>query len=254
MRRSYRALLLLAALVYVAGCGESPTGEDVDGAKPLPPGFRLRTEQYPPQRLRFDDGRPELGRGFNTTSWQLCTVFRNPYPVPVQIDTLWMFFHGASGINAPFQFALFHVDSILGPSTALEASPVFGVRAPLDRFGIYTAFQSIIPPHGLFAGGMRAISNNDLVSIGHDFSSPFFAKTFYVTIPSGSQFWLPFEQAGSPGEVPMIRVSLSPVYAARGVGVPSPPGSGGDGYSVYDPSSRPAAGRTRSRSATHSMW
>ena len=233
------AIARLAALVVCLGCAcvdpTTPDGELLP-RKPLLGTLTLRTARYPPVRLTYDDGTVEFGRTVTGGQWQLAVLFRNPYPVPARVDTLWLWIGDGTGSDNPFHFVLWHTDSTNRPTGALELSPQFGARAPFGRWGIYRTWNIVLLPGQLFGAGMWQTSSAPIV-IGHDLTSPFTNNSFFVAL-NGVPDWLSFEQLGVTDEVPMVRVSLSPVYGAVEVSGPTPGGGQANHYIVLESTTR----------------
>lgn len=220
-RRGVRWLVLCALCTACACVDPANPGDEILPLKPPLSTLRLRTVRYPAVQLRHDDGSVEFGRTDNQGAWQLASLFRNPYPVPARVDTMWLWFGSGSGPGAPFQFALWDSDVNQRPAASLELTPVLQARPPFGTWGIYLGWTTLLPPGALFGAGMQQLTQDPIV-IGHDTTSPFRNSTFFVAL-NGLPAWLSFEQLGVTDEIPMVRVSLSPVNAARPVGVPNPP-------------------------------
>lgn len=229
------AIARLAALVVCLGCAcVDPTtpGGELLPRKPLLNTLQLRTSRYPPVQIRYDDGTPEFGRTVTGGLWQLAVLFRNPYPVPARIDTMWLWIGDGTGSDNPFQFALWNTDVNHRPAGPLELTPVLRSRSPFGTWGIFRTWSSVILPGAIFGAGMCQLSSAPIV-IGHDLTSPFSNDSYFVAL-NGVPSWLSFEQLGVTDEVPMVRVSMSPVYGAVGVSGPTPGGAKADDYIVLE--------------------
>ena len=156
--RDVRLLALFAVSLCGACVDPTTPGDEVLPRKPLFATLRLRTARYPPVTLRHDDSSVEYGRTDLNGPWQLASLFRNPYPVPARVDTLWLWIGSGTGQSAPFQFALWDSDANLRPGADLELTPVLQARGPFGNWGIFRNWTTVLPPGALFGAGMRQLS------------------------------------------------------------------------------------------------
>jgi hypothetical protein len=163
---------------------------------------------YPPVQLRYDDGEVDAGRGYIGVSYQVASVFQNPYDVPVRVDTLEFFIHQESAITAPFRFVLWNVQAGR-PTTEAEGTPILAIRNPRGVFGFYVGWNTILPPHGYIAAGMQQLGS-DLVAIGVDMDNPFTEQTHYLTSPAGTPTWADLAEL-QERVVPMIHLYVGVV-------------------------------------------
>jgi len=233
------AITRLATLVLCLGCAcvdpTTPDGELLP-RKPLLHTLQLRTARYPPVQLHYDDGTAEFGRTNTGGLWQLAVIFRNPYPVPARVDTMWLWIGNGTGSDNPFQFALWNTDANHRPLGPLELTPQLRTRQPFGTWGLFRTWRTVLSPGGYFGAGMCQLSSAPIV-IGHDLTSPFTNNSFFVAL-NGVPSWLSFEQLGVTDEVPMVRVSLSPVYTGVEVSQPTPGGGEPGDYIVLQPAER----------------
>ncbi len=225
-------LLALLAVICCGGCVDPSTPDEFLPRKPLLSTLRLRSSRYPPVQLRHDDATVEFGRTVTGGPWQLASLFRNPYPVPARVDTMWLWIGSGTGPGAFFQFALWDSDASQRPAADLELTPVLQARAPFGTWGLFRNWTTVLPPGALFGAGMRQLSSDPVV-IGHDTTRPFRNDTFFVAL-NNVNAWLSFEQLGVTDEVPMVRVSLSPVHTAQPVDAPTPKPKTEDDYIVLE--------------------
>jgi hypothetical protein len=84
-------------------------------------------------------------------------------------------------------------------------------------------------------------TTRDRIVVGHDTTSAFVNQTHFVAL-NGVPAWLAFEQLGVSNEIPMVRVSLSPVYTAQPVDAPAPAPATEADYIVLAPGAAPPVG------------
>lgn len=87
---------------------------------------------------------------------------------------------------------------------------------------MYRIWNAVLPPNAYFAAGLRQLTSDPVV-LGRDSGCPFSNDSHFALL-NNLPYWLAFEQLGMTNEVPMIRVSVRPVYTATPAWEPAPRG------------------------------